>query len=545
VTPDIEQISGDFEIQKTLVLAQSEELTVVPRILPEPVYGNELALDLLVDGLFPDQPLAIRGKRQRIAVKAGVAGPTFTPDDGNSFVALSEGDSLFLVDPFVQVDGSMPVSMTLRVIDRDGQEGRLKCKSNEIELEASGEDDPEVMEITFVASGFDSVQATRDRTLLTLSESMVHCYERASVQINANVVRATHGESVGEPIEEILGDGDASRKDQAFQLTQAPLTYVSAATPSGRQSTLEVRVNDLLWTEVSTLYGRGGEERVYVVKTDEDGVATVRFGDGVEGARLPTGRNNVRAIYRKTLGVSGNVAAGKITNLLSRPTGVKGATNPEAAGGGEDRESLDAARDNAPLSILTLDRAVSLRDYADFARAFAGIAKAHALWIPAGPARGVFLTVAGIDGAAISETSATYEDLLEALRSYGDPHIPIHLVDYRPVAFRTRLAVKVAEDHDIEKVLVLVEEALRTRFGFDARNFGQGVSEDEIMAVAHEVQGVEAVRVTTLSRPGARLSSILRRRLSAELPVASLTSMPKAAELLTLSDSVLQLKELV
>jgi hypothetical protein len=131
------------------------------------------------------------------------------------------------------------------------------------------------------------------------------------------------------------------------------------------------------------------------------------------------------------------------------------------------------------------------------------------------------------------------------LRSYGDPHIPIHLVDYRPVAFRTRLAVKVAEDHDIEKVLVLVEEALRTRFGFDARNFGQGVSEDEIMAVAHEVQGVEAVRVTTLSRPGARLSSILRRRLSAELPVASLTSMPKAAELLTLSDSVLQLKELV
>ena len=156
-----------------------------------------------------------------------------------------------------------------------------------------------------------------------------------------------------------------------------------------------MRANDLAWEEVPSLYARGPAERVYEVKIDDDARATVLFGDGVEGARLPSGDHNLRATYRKSLGLAGNVAAGKITNLLSRPLGVTGASNPAPATGGEDPETIDKARSNAPVTVLTLDRAVSIRDYQDFARAFAGIAKAHALWIAAGPARGVFLTVAG------------------------------------------------------------------------------------------------------------------------------------------------------
>ena len=66
--------------------------------------------------------------------------------------------------------------------------------------------------------------------------------------------------------------------------------------------------------------------------------------------------------------------------LLTRPLGVKGAINPMDAEGAADREALDDARQNAPLTVLTLDRAVSLKDYEDFARAFSGIAKALATW---------------------------------------------------------------------------------------------------------------------------------------------------------------------
>ena len=55
-----------------------------------------------------------------------------------------------------------------------------------------------------------------------------------------------------------------------------------------------------------------------------------------------------------------------------------------------------AARRNAPLTVLTLDRIVSLRDYEDFARAFGGIAKALATWTWDGQRQGIFVTVAGV-----------------------------------------------------------------------------------------------------------------------------------------------------
>src|SRR4051794_9548035 len=73
-----------------------------------------------------------------------------------------------------------------------------------------------------------------------------------------NVALATHGETVGE----VLGSGDASRPFQTVPLRQAPLTYVSSDGPSGAQSTLELRVNGLLWHEAPRFFGRGPTDRV-------------------------------------------------------------------------------------------------------------------------------------------------------------------------------------------------------------------------------------------------------------------------------------------
>ena len=65
----------------------------------------------------------------------------------------------------------------------------------------------------------------------------------------------------------------------------------------------------------------------------------------------------------------------------------------------------------APLSVLTLDRMVSLQDYEDFARAFAGIAKALATWSGVGRTRGVFLTVAGPGGTAVDPPNEPVREL--------------------------------------------------------------------------------------------------------------------------------------
>ncbi|NWF44497.1 putative baseplate assembly protein [Hydrogenophaga sp. D2P1] len=553
ITPDTtENLSAArFGLRNTLVLAQSERLATVDTPLFHPVQGDALTLGQRVDGLLPDQALAVSGTRQRIAIAAGAKGLSLQLAQGGS-VALTEGDELFMTAPasrllfftaitlgaeaFTALLGQPSARLRLALMDRDGRSGTLVAQGHELRLAPARKDDPLVREIAHIAATGQAVLLERDHTQLKLDAALRHVYERASVRVNGNVAPATHGETV----EALLGNGDAGSAGQRFVLNQAPLTYVSAPTPSGGASTLELRVADVLWTEAPTLYQASPDARVYQTRQDDDGLTTVEFGDGVEGARLPSGQSNVRARYRKGLGVAGNVAAGQLTTLLSRPLGVSEVVNPEPATGGEDGELLERARENAPLTVLTLDRAVSITDYASFARAFAGIDKAHALWIPAGPAQGVFLTIAGVDGAVVPPSGATFASLGAALRSHGDALVPMHLHNHLGVRFRTRLSVKVLASHETDTVLQALEAALRAHFSFARRQFGQTVSVDEVSAVAQAVAGVQAVHVTRLHRVGQAPGLV--PRLFAALPVASLTGQPLPAELLTLADEPVELE---
>lgn len=381
-------------------------------------------------------------------------------------------------------------------------------------------------------------------TTLFFTKSLQYSYRRETVKLYANVAKGTHGETVSESV----GSGNAAKGNQRFVLRQTPLTHVSAATASGRASTLELRVNDLLWREAPSLFGQVPTDHVYSTATDDAGRTTVTFGDGVEGARLPSGQDNVRARHRKGVGTEGNVGAYKLTNLLSRPFSVNEVTNPLAAMGGQDAESGNAARANAPRTVLTLDRAVSIQDYEDFARSFAGIAKAHAQWIPAGPARGIFITVAGEQGVPVPEAGDIYRNLLRSLRQYGDVLLPLRLSTYRRAVFRLRVAVRIRPDAESDRVLDQCKAVLKKAFDFNARRFGQMVSVDEVVAVLHGIPTVEAVNVRHFFRPDefrpGEFFAPLRPRLFARLPEASLTSLPRPAELLLLDEQSLIVEQM-
>ena len=371
-------------------------------------------------------------------------------------------------------------------------------------------------------------------TTLTLAGDLVNQYRRETVTINANVARATHGERV----QEVLGSGDASQSYQRFTLRQPPLTHTSAATPSGTASSLQIRANDLLWHEAPSLYGHGPDERVFISRLGDDGKTTVVFGDGRTGARLPTGQENVRATYRKGIGRGGLVKAEQISLLLTRPLGVKGVINPLASSGAADSEALADARSNAPLTVMTLERIVSLQDYEDFARAYAGIAKSSATWTWNGQMRGVFVTVAGPDGAEVKPDSDLYKNLLAAMQQAGDPHVPLRVQTYHPAFFRLAAAVKVHPDYLPNKVLAEVEQALRAQFSFAARQFGQPVALSEVVAVMQSVTGVIAVDVDKLHRFD-DTSDGLKTLLPAAAPQPGDKGTIAAAELLTLDPSPL------
>ncbi len=332
-------------------------------------------------------------------------------------------------------------------------------------------------------------------TNLTFKNALANSYLRNTVTLNANVARATHGETVHEG----LGSGDASQANQSFALKRRPLTYVSAPTPSGAESTLTVRVNDLLWQEVPSLYGRGARDEDYVARLDDDGTTTLTFGDGVAGARLPSGQTNIAAAYRTGIGLDGDVDAGSLTLLQTRPLGIRGVTNPLAAGGAAGPQDLAHARVNAPLTVLTLDRIVSLEDYEDFARAFAGIGKAQAVALWNGEMRLVHITVAGANGDTVDPSSALYNSLVAAIDAARDPVQQVRVTSYQLLLFNLKAGVLVDEPRYVAgEVLAAVGSALQAAFSFGNRAFAQAVSAAEVVTVIQAVPGVIATDLSQL-----------------------------------------------
>jgi predicted phage baseplate assembly protein len=318
---------------------------------------------------------------------------------------------------------------------------------------------------------------------------------RSTTTIYANVVAATHGETTSE----VLGSGDGSRPHQRFRLKKSPLTYVSAKTTSGAATTLSVRVNRVAWEAMPSLYDAGPSDQRYAVRIADDGAATVIFGDGAQGARLPTGQENVTATYRVGIGQGGEVSAGALTLLKTRPLGVRGVTNPVDAGGAEDPETLDAARTNAPQTVLTLDRIVSLQDFTDFANAFAGVGKAQAVAIREGEQLLIHLTIADASGDPIESSDPLFANLRDAIDAARDQSAVVMLASFTPLTFRLKATVQYDKrllENDLRAAL---DAALRAAFAFTQRNFGQPVTAAEILEIMHGVAGVIAVDLDVLA----------------------------------------------
>lgn len=330
-------------------------------------------------------------------------------------------------------------------------------------------------------------------TFLSLSSSLTYCYDRSSVKIWGNVVDATHGETR----KETLGNGNGAELFQRFTLKASPLTFTAAPTVEGAASSLEVRVNEVRWRERDMLAGKPPTDHGYVTRTEEDAKTTILFGDGKNGARLPTGRENVKAEYRTGIGRPGNVGADRITLLASKPIGLKDVTNPIRSSGGADADSLEQLRSNIPIALQALDRLVSVRDYADFARSFAGIGKASATRLSDGKSEIIHVTIAGVDDIPILESSDLFTNLSLAFTRLGDIRQPVRLAVRELVMLIIAARVRVAEDYRWDLVEPHIRKALFETFGFDRRELGQPVTSSEVLATIQQVPGVEYVDLDT------------------------------------------------
>lgn len=436
-------------IRGTAVFAQSEPLTLAEAPLDpvaEAICGREIELDGLYDGLEAGRWLIISGER------------TDVKPEGRERANIRDGNE----DTAVSLPG-IPAT--------------------------------ELVMLAGVVQDYDpAVPGETIHTRLQLANDLAYCYKRDTVTIYGNVAKATHGETR----QEVLGSGDGSKPFQRFTLKQPPVTFVSAPTPSGVASSLVVRVNDIQWHEAESLVGLAPADRQFTTQTDDEEKMTVIFGDGRYGSRLPTGAENIRAVYRNGIGKMGNVTAGQISLLVTRPLGVKGVINPLPATGGADRDSRDQARRNAPIAVTALDRLVSVADYADFARTFAGIGKASAVRLADGRRQVVHLTIAGAGDIPIDKNSDLYYNLSQAVRQFGDPYQPAQIDIYHRKLLIISGKVRLLPDYLWEAVAPQIRNRLLDTFSFERRHLGQDVVLSEVISVIQAARGVAYVDVDIL-----------------------------------------------
>ena len=353
---------------------------------------------------------------------------------------------------------------------------------------------PQVVVVS--ADGYD--QKT-DHTIVRLNEPLKRDdLDSGSAVLNGNIARATHGEAVKA---EVLGDGDASASFQSFAVSKKPVTFVPApGAGQGAETTLKVRVDGIEWKEARDLLGHGPRERIYTTSVDATGLTTVHFGDGIDGSRLPRGKKNVVASYRQGSGRAGEVRAGTLTSLLDRPLGLKSVTNPGKAQGGAEMESLDDVRRNAPNTVRTFDRIVSLKDFEDAAREYRSwkVAKARARRTWSGTDLVIRLIVAGVDGRVMEDSDPQKKLLWDHLSKLRDPNIELELRGHKNRSLQIRAEIRVRSGYDEDAVLKAARSALIECFSFNKRDLGEAVHLAGVYSVLHDLDGIEAARVLFL-----------------------------------------------
>lgn len=169
----------------------------------------------------------------------------------------------------------------------------------------------------------------------------------------------------GRPISEVVGSSDGS-SFQEFILASSPVV----------DSSVQVFVNDSPWTLVEDFVSSTSTSSHYRVDTNSEGIATIRFGDGLTGKVPPLGTNNIRATYRVEASDDGNVGAGSIVVNRSGMSRINSVTNPQPAigwqplEGGGGAEDLERLKLDGVASLRTGKRVITLSDAETFALQF-------------------------------------------------------------------------------------------------------------------------------------------------------------------------------
>lgn len=311
-------------------------------------------------------------------------------------------------------------------------------------------------------------------------------------------VDCVQGETV---TDEIIGSSDGTI-NQVFALLSSPVVWESEDVEVYNGSAWES------YTRKKNLVNSTATDKHYTIGINDAGRYVIKFGDGTYGAIPVRGEENIRVSYRKGGGADGNVAAGTITEMITKLSYVNSVTNDSAATGGSDAETLAHARRFAPASLRTLDRIVTSEDIENLANAYVsaqygGIAKAKAVSVSGSNSIRVMIVPygGGYPSNALKSALETYLNARRMLCFYITAIDPIYKVVNITADVYTKSNYSTLEVANAVKIALLQE--LKANYqnpdGVYPHEFGASVRLSDLYAAIDNTKGVDYCSITVPS----------------------------------------------
>lgn len=328
-----------------------------------------------------------------------------------------------------------------------------------------------------------------------------------AVQEGSTVVNETLGSSTGEP-------------SQIFPLARNPVIAASVSVEVNDGASFKKwnrRDNLLSYTDADgRIKVADATSEDFQVTYDENGKASVVFGDGTYGKRPPVGANNIRATYRVGGGVAGNVAPNTIVKSLAQIPGLQSVTNPLPAAGGMDAESLNHAIQFAPLAFRSGGRAVTINDYIALAQKAGGVAKVKAV------ARGwnaIDLYVAPEGNTVAPVPEKTKQQIVAFFEDKRMVGTFVYIKDPSPAFINIAVSILVEHHYDPLAVKVQVQNAIQSLLAYQNVTFGKTIYLSKIYESVEAIPGVYAATVTEFRRPALMVAHpLINRRIPLQPP---------------------------
>ena len=310
------------------------------------------------------------------------------------------------------------------------------------------------------------------------------------------------------------------RSNQSFALTEIQVA------PRSVRVFVDSGIEWEEWSQVEHVQDYSPSSKVFQVDVSASGAVYVTFGDGVSGA-IPATEGGIKSQYISGGGTIGNVGdstlatigiiPGATTQFEEKVRSYITVINETPATGGADPESNDSIRYNAPRSLRSLNRAVTLEDFSNLALSVDGISKANAI---AESRSSVTVYVAPVSGDnSGEEVPGYYGDILDytdvteqltqnmaVVREYLADKVQIGTsVTVLPPVY-TGIGIEVSYSYLPQYSPTIIETAIKRAilgdFSYNNVDFQDAITPEEVEFKLRQVDGVSNVHVTDLYRTG-------------------------------------------